>query len=103
MNNVIRCPNCGKPVGIVISTHEPFYRCECGYDSRNYKIEIVHNSTNFIELGLGYDGLGVTAQFCRMEVPEGMNVYCAKKVILGDGWDARSLPLAVCRAAIKSA
>jgi len=68
----------------------------------SWKLVEMVNQSCFVDIEIGVEGLGVTVRFCRMEVPEGMNVYCAKKMIVGNGWDARSLPLAICRSAIKS-
>jgi len=45
MSNYIICPKCGRPISAVISTKEPCYLCECGYDSRNIKIITSSEST----------------------------------------------------------
>jgi hypothetical protein len=44
MNELVLCPYCSRIIGVVITTKEPFYKCECGYDSRNIKI-VISNST----------------------------------------------------------
>lgn len=62
MKSIIKCPQCGNYISIILSQYPPFYKCKCGYDSRgelnviwdNKSETSINNNNNTINTNIYY-------------------------------------------------